>query len=148
MALRAVLGLDGSAHSRRAGSFLAVLKPAGRVRVVRVVEPIRLSSIGLLPAPVRVRILGEASRVAAAQRSAARREIEAAVARLKRAGWRATAEVRQGVPLDELLKAVRAARANMLVVGARGVGGVARLLLGSVANGAVRHAPCAVLVIR
>ena len=52
------------------------------------------------------------------------------------------------MPLDELLKAVRAARANMLVVGARGVGGVARLLLGSVADGAVKHAPCAVFVVR
>jgi nucleotide-binding universal stress UspA family protein len=148
MPARVVLGLDGSAHARRAEAFLATLRPAGRVRVVRVVEPVGPVTTGLLPAPVRNRILGEAARLEAARRRVAQRDVDGAARRLKRAGWRATAEVRQGVPLEELMKSVRAARADMLVVGARGVGGAARLLLGSVADGALRHAPCAVLVIR
>lgn len=148
MSSRAVLGLDGSAHARRAEAFLATLRPAGRVRVVRVVEPIGPSTTGLLPAAVRDRILGAAARVETAQRRAARREVEAAARRLRRAGWQATAEVRQGVPLAEVLKAVRAARADLLVLGARGIGGVARVLLGSVADGAVKRAPCAVMIVR
>lgn len=148
MSPRVVLGLDGSAHGRRAETFLAALRPTGRVRVVRVVEPIRPSTTGLLPAPVRSRILGAAAEVEAARRRAARREVEAAARRLRRAGWRAIAEVREGVPLAEVLRAVRAARADLLVLGARGIGGVARLLLRSVADGAVRHAPCKVLIAR
>ena len=148
MSSRAVLGLDGSAHARRAEAFLAALRPTGWVRVVRVVEPVRPSTTGLLPAGVRERILGAAAQVETAQRRAARREVESAARRLRRAGWQATAEVRQGVPLAEVLKAVRAARADLLVLGARGIGGVARVLLGSVADGAVKRAPCAVIIVR
>ena len=44
--------------------------------------------------------------------------------------------------------AVEAVQANLLVVGARGVGGVARLLLGSVAEGALNQCPVPVLVVR
>jgi nucleotide-binding universal stress UspA family protein len=36
----------------------------------------------------------------------------------------------------------------VLVIGARGTGGVERLLLGSVAEGAVARAPMSVLVVR
>ena len=50
-----------------------------------------------------------------------------------------------GRPLRELLDASR--EADVLVVGARGIGAVERLLLGSVAEGAVTHAPVAVLVV-
>jgi nucleotide-binding universal stress UspA family protein len=148
MPTRVVLGLDGSHHARRAEAFLARLRPAGRVQIVRVVEPVGPVTTGLLPASVRNRILSEAGRLEAARRRVAQRDVDAAAQRLRRAGWRATAEVRRGVPLEELMKSVRAAHANMLVVGARGVGGAVRLLLGSVADGALRHAPCAVLVIR
>ena len=43
---RIVVGLDGSAHSRRAVAFVARLRPprGGRVACVRVIEPVRLPS--------------------------------------------------------------------------------------------------------
>jgi len=56
--------------------------------------------------------------------------------------------VRTGAPLAELLAAVGAARASLLVVGARGAGGVARLLLGSTAEGALARCPVPVLIVR
>jgi nucleotide-binding universal stress UspA family protein len=55
-------------------------------------------------------------------------------------------ETRVGRPLEELLAASR--DADLLVVGARGVGAVERLLLGSVAEGVVARAPGPVLVAR
>ena len=50
-----------------------------------------------------------------------------------------------GLPADELLKA--AAGADMLVVGSRGAGGFARLLMGSVCTQVTHHAHCPVVVI-
>ena len=46
----------------------------------------------------------------------------------------------------ELLKA--AVNARLLVVGTRGMGGFTGLLMGSVSNQVVEHAPCDVLVVR
>jgi nucleotide-binding universal stress UspA family protein len=57
-------------------------------------------------------------------------------------------ELREGVPLDTLLARAAAERADLLAVGARGTGGVRRWLLGSVAEGVLQHAACAVLVVR
>jgi nucleotide-binding universal stress UspA family protein len=54
--------------------------------------------------------------------------------------------VRLGQPLAELEDAVVDAGAQLLVVGARGVGGLDRVLLGSVAEGALDHARVSVLI--
>jgi len=50
-----------------------------------------------------------------------------------------------GIPVDELMKAAR--EADMLVVAARGSGGLARLLLDSVATQLSHHAPCPLVII-
>jgi nucleotide-binding universal stress UspA family protein len=56
--------------------------------------------------------------------------------------------VRTGLPLAELLAAVRAERADALVLGARGAGAVTHFLLGSVAEAAVKQAPVEVLIVK
>lgn len=54
--------------------------------------------------------------------------------------------VAQGHPVDVLVHA--AAGADLLVVGSRGHGGFAGMLLGSVSQHVVAHAPCAVVVVK
>jgi len=51
----------------------------------------------------------------------------------------------QGHPAQVLLEAARGAQ--MLVVGSRGHGTLAGMLLGSVSQHCVQHAPCPVLVV-
>jgi nucleotide-binding universal stress UspA family protein len=53
-----------------------------------------------------------------------------------------------GSPPDEIVKAAREWPADLIVIGSHGRGGVQRALLGSVAEGVMRHALCPVLVIR
>jgi nucleotide-binding universal stress UspA family protein len=131
-------------------AFLTRLKPprGGRVTVVRVVEPVRAPSMPLVPSAMRAQIAGQADAASRALAAAARRQVEAAAATLAEAGWRARAVVRTGVPLAELLAAVRAEQADALVLGARGAGAVTHFLLGSVAEAALKHAPVEVLIVK
>ncbi|MDR4483770.1 MAG: universal stress protein [Nitrospirales bacterium] len=53
-----------------------------------------------------------------------------------------------GNPGDEILKAVRYVRADLIVLGSRGSTGIKRVFLGSVSNKVVSGAGCSVAVIR
>jgi nucleotide-binding universal stress UspA family protein len=147
---RFVVGVDGSAHSRRAAAFLTRLRPprGGRVTVVRVVEPVRVPSMPLVPAALRAQIAGQADAINRSHLAVARRQVDAAAAVLARVGWRARGVVRPSLPLAELLAAVRAERADARVLGARGAGAVTHFLLGSVAEAAVKQAPVEVLIVK
>lgn len=145
---RVVLGVDGSPQSRRAAAFLAALEPArgARVNVVAAVEQLRLPSLGSMPSGVRDSLRTRAAELAQEKLRRAQRAVDASARRLEAAGWSVKTDVAEGVPLEVLLARVRSERADLLVVGARGVGGMRRWLLGSVAEGALQHAGCAVLI--
>ncbi len=73
-------------------------------------------------------------------------------------GWKREAErmagrqvgtaIASGSPAVEVARLAADDRADLVVVGTRGRTGIERAVLGSVAEGIVRHAPCAVLVAR
>jgi len=81
------------------------------------------------------------------QRDRHRREIESLVEHSAYIGGRGGVNVRflDGNPVEVLLEA--AENASLLVVGSRGQGGVARLLLGSTSAACLLHAPCNVAVV-
>jgi nucleotide-binding universal stress UspA family protein len=53
-----------------------------------------------------------------------------------------------GEPAPALLKAAEQCQADLIVVGSHGRTGIGRLLLGSVSENVLRHAPCSVLVVK
>lgn len=61
---------------------------------------------------------------------------------------RVQADLRQGTPWAEIVEALTAGAFDLCVIGTHGRTGLARVLLGSVAEKVVRHAPCSVLVVR
>jgi nucleotide-binding universal stress UspA family protein len=144
---RLVVGVDASEGAKRALALVGRLAPArnGRVTLVSAVE--------LLPTP-SARIPGAASIAREVKRQnmirsrAAMKDLNRAAAKLKRIGWNARTRVVYGEPLRDLLRAVGASRAQLLVVGVRGTSGARYLLLGSVAEGALNQSPTAVLVAR
>jgi nucleotide-binding universal stress UspA family protein len=145
-----VLGFDGSAESRRAMELLARLQPPkeGRVLLVTAAETLRMPSQSLMPSDVRRRLSAEVASTNRRRVAAARAALEAAATTLRASGWRTQSRVTDGDPLRSLLDAVTDRRANLLVAGARGVSGVERMLLGSVAEGALNHCPVPVLIAR
>lgn len=147
---RVALGFDGSPSARHAVTFLAGLEvPAGgQVTIVRVLDRIALPSLAMMPEATRSAIAAQVAEVEAETEKKARLEIGPASAELSRAGWKVRVVIRKGAPLPELLDATEKARAQLLAVGARGHGAIERLLLGSVAEGALHRSPVSVLVTR
>ena len=136
-----IVGVDGSGHSQRALEW-AMKEAAIRhvpLTVLTVHEAIRgyYSDAAVFPDdPART----EEARVAA------QAETDKVLAGLD--GPRpesVTVKAVHGFVVDELINAGKGA--DMLVVGSRGAGGFARLMMGSVADQVARHAHCPVLLI-
>jgi nucleotide-binding universal stress UspA family protein len=74
--------------------------------------------------------------------------IEQSVRKLIKAGFTAEPVCRLGKPAEEIMKVASKQHADLIVMGAKGMGAIARVLLGSVSTRVVQHANCAVLVVR
>jgi nucleotide-binding universal stress UspA family protein len=55
--------------------------------------------------------------------------------------------LREGAPWKEIVESAREWPADLIVVGTHGRSGLTRLLVGSTAEGVVRHGPCPVVVV-
>jgi nucleotide-binding universal stress UspA family protein len=78
----------------------------------------------------------------------ARKLLEQSVRTLIQAGFTAEAVCLRGKPAEEIMKVASKQHADLIVMGAQGLGAIARFLLGSVSTRVVQHATCSVLVVR
>jgi nucleotide-binding universal stress UspA family protein len=74
--------------------------------------------------------------------------IEQSVQKLIEAGFTAEAVCQLGKPAEVIMKVASKHHADLIVMGAQGLGAIARFLLGSVSTRVVQHSPCSVLVVR
>lgn len=147
---RILFASDGSETAGRAEALVAALSPprGGRVTLLSVLDPIRTPSVGPLPASVRGALRAEAEELAKEGEAKARAALAAGARRLERAGWKTRVDVRRGLPLPTILGAMEDEPTNLLVLGARGTTGLRRVVLGSVAQGALDDAPVSILLVR
>jgi nucleotide-binding universal stress UspA family protein len=141
--MRVLLAMDGSPASDVARDLVASLTwPSGTViRLVAVVEPMSSVLIGLAP-------------YAAAEFDD--REIAAALdqrltdasTQLVDPGRVVEKRVLRGRPASTIVDEATEMRADIIVLGSRGLGRLRSMLLGSVSAEVVDHAPCPVLVAR
>jgi nucleotide-binding universal stress UspA family protein len=79
----------------------------------------------------------------------AKTRLDEQVQRLREPGGEiAGAHARVGYPDAEIVDLAEELEAGLIVMGSRGLGGLRRMLLGSVSDSVVRHAHCPVLVTR
>lgn len=77
-----------------------------------------------------------------------RRHLDRLAARAKKAGVKVTVVLRDGDPADQIVRACRATRADIIVVGTHGRRGLPKFFLGSVAERVVSAASCPVVTVR
>lgn len=140
--LRSVaIAVDGSENGREAARFLArfPLPASVGVRLVGVVEPPPMPRTA--PASARA-MLQEAVAFVVGER---RRALDAALEAAEKSFETPARELPLGAPAETLERL--STEVDLIVLGARGLGAVRRLLLGSVSERVLRHAACPVLIV-
>lgn len=137
-----IVGIDGSAHSLKALEW-AITEAAIRHAPLTVLT-VHQAVAGYFATPVQYP--GDQDLTDQA-REVAQKETDDILGKAGEGSRPPSVTVRavNGLPAEELLRA--SAGADMLVVGSRGAGGFARLLLGSVSTQVTHHAHCPVVVI-
>ncbi len=68
--------------------------------------------------------------------------------RLRDDGWSGETLVRNGNPVDEILRVAEEINADLIVLGSHGTGRAKRFLLGSVSDRVLEYASCSVLIVK
>jgi nucleotide-binding universal stress UspA family protein len=142
---RIVVGTDGSetaAEAVRQAVDLAKLAGA-QLSIVSAYEPVS-----------KRRIEGEQQDIPAdVQHEVGPREdvnlvLEAAAAAAKQEGIEVQTHPVEAEPAEAILNVAEETKADLIVVGNKGMTGARRFLLGSVPNNVSHHAPCSVIIVR
>jgi nucleotide-binding universal stress UspA family protein len=134
---RIILATDGSDASAKALKFVLTKLQPDRSTGKGGHLPIHVSVLHVLPL-VMYPGLKEGSK----------KLLEQSVQKLIKAGFTAEPLCYLGNPAEEIIKAASQQQTNLIVMGAQGLGAIARFLIGSVSTRVVQHANCSVLVVR
>jgi nucleotide-binding universal stress UspA family protein len=145
-----VIGVDGSERSERAVEFATRLPPprGGRLLLVTAAPLMSDASNPLLPSGIQKTAASGVASINRRRVAEARANLQRLAQGPRAAGWRVNTAVTTAAPLRSLLAAVTRAGADLLIVGATGASQLRRLLLGSVAQGALDGSPVPVLIVR
>jgi nucleotide-binding universal stress UspA family protein len=129
---RMVVAVDGSPASEKAVRFVVEdLLPEWQLRNTEIVL---VHAMPLLKYPE--------------VKEAGKRLFKRHADRLVKAGFTVTEAPRLGRPADEIIAVAKQKQADLIVMGAKGLGAVGRFILGSVSTRVAQQSPCSVLVVR
>ncbi len=148
--MKILLATDGSEYSRQAIDKCAYfVAPEGKTEILIMSAAENVTPIAAEPFGVSNQYYAE---VAADLRKQAKNNVDEAVelirGKCQGQDVEITTEVFQGNVKEEIVEAAKRFGAELIVVGSHGYGFLSRVLLGSVSDFVVHHAPCSVLVVR
>ena len=140
---RVLYAADFSPASRRAfDTALGIAKSLNaRLTIVSVLAPVLTVPDQYIDA-VTLDQLDKQARRWSSQR------LEKLVERARKAGINASAVLRDGDPADQIVRACRASKSDLIIVGTHGRRGLTKFFLGSVAERVVSTASCPVVTVR
>ncbi|MBI2162004.1 MAG: universal stress protein [Candidatus Rokubacteria bacterium] len=145
-----LIATDGSDGANEAIRFLLSLPfpPAKKVRVrlLSAVEPTPYPASA--PKLIRAQLKGMIAQLERERRADVEKVLDRAARELKAKVTRLTRSMPTGHPAREIVAAAASCDADLVVVGARGLGGMKRLLLGSVSERVLHDARCPVLIVK
>jgi nucleotide-binding universal stress UspA family protein len=134
---RILLAYDGSPDGREAlaqARNLATMSGA-TVRLVAIIDPME-----------NIMLVEGMSFIPDDRRFVTKSVLDAGVRRLQGAGCAASNDVRYGNPAEQIVLSAKEMNADLIVIGHRDQGTLARWLNGSVGASILHHPPCSVLV--
>lgn len=137
---RILLAIDGSDHALRAATLAGNL-----ARSEKSVSLHMLTVFESVPS-----YLGEKEQqtLIAAHMKESERVIAEGLARIGVLGAKVETEILSGSPAESIIEVAKDRKVDVVVMGSRGLGRIAGVLLGSQSQKVATHAPCPVLIVR
>lgn len=148
--MKVIIATDGSEHSKKAVKTAAffLFPPGSEIKIISVVEnsiPLTLDlyGTGFIPPSAE---LGKIARDNALKILDDTKT--ALIDNFPAESVEITTELLAGSPENQIVETAEKFQADLIIVGSHGYNTWERLLLGSVSDSVVHHAPCSVLVVR
>jgi nucleotide-binding universal stress UspA family protein len=144
----ALVAVDGSADAVHAARFVGSLPlaPGTRIRLFGVLEPARVPTSA--PEYVQAALQDAVRDLVADRRQVLESVFAELAAELQAKGLIVERQIATGHAAERILAAAAARATDLVVVGARGLGPLRRMLLGSVSDRVLRDADCPVLLVK
>ncbi|MEW6681393.1 MAG: universal stress protein [Nitrospirota bacterium] len=147
--MKIIVAVDGSKFSRWATDLLVGLPLAEEpeIEIMHVVDVPTVTEALIAPSMVEKYRKGSAA-MAEKKFELAQRLTAQVLERVRKRWSRVGAIITRGPVADTIVARARKEKADLIIVGARGLSNIQRFLLGSVSQKIVTYAPCAVLVVK
>jgi len=149
---RIILAIDTSDASAKALAFVLTKFQPDRSTEEGGRAPFHVSVLHVIKrqplAPITIRFTAPWIKSEQKMKDAARRLVNQTVQQLIKAGFTAEPVCKAGDPAEEIMNMAAKQHTDMIVMGAKGLGTIDRILLGSVSTRVVQYANCPVLVVR
>ena len=142
--MHVLLAVDGSEHSNRATEAVRSLASVTSLTVLHVIDLPRLTYPMIGPEIAR----DLAMTVEQAMREDGKHVLNRTMSHLSYHASPVDKRLEEGVPSEMICSVAQEVQADLIVMGARGVGQIQELVLGSVSHRVLTHAPCPVLIIK
>ena len=142
--MRVLLAVDGSEHSNHAAEAIRALASVKSLTVLHVLDLPRLTYPMLGPEIAK----DLAMTVEQAMRTEGEQVLKRTMSHLSYHAAPVNKRLEEGPPAEMILSVAKEVQADLVIIGARGIGQIQELVLGSVSHRVLTHVHCPVLIIK